>query len=126
MNEQVFKNLRNVKREAKDILENVERVRGRRYKLLLNGMLLTSNLVEIFHAIERFDDAEDEIKERIRDAFFHCVHSQVSNFMEAAGASESEVEDLTKDAESIASSVHNLADQAFNAGLSGNLFGGTD
>lgn len=123
MNEQVWKNLRTVKREAMDILDNVEKVRGKRYREFLAAMLLTTNLVEISQAMQDFRHGGEEVMDKLRECFFACLHQQMAHMFTAAGAQEGEIESLVRDAEKIHDSIYGLASKAVETGIKGNEFG---
>lgn len=123
MNEKVFENLRSVKKEALEILDNVEKVRGKRYRYFLSSMLLTTNMVEILHAMEEFGGDGGGVREKLRECFLHCLHQQMTHMFRAADVSDDDVENLVKDAEKIHLSINGLAHKAFETGMSGGMFG---
>lgn len=123
MNQQAIKNLNTVRAEVQVILNNIEEVKGTRYRTLLSALLLTNNLVEITGTMEHFCEADPETLSKLRDTFINILHCQLSELLSLARVKDKDVEQAMLDATRIGESMHGMAHRAVNAALTGKKFG---
>lgn len=123
MKPQVIKNLTSVRDEALDIMGNLEKVRGTRYKTVVSMLLSADRMVEIVSMLEMASKDRDAVVKPLRECFFMSVHDQLSESFKLAGIEEQELQDAMQDAERIRDSIHDLQNKAVVTGLAGEKFG---
>lgn len=123
MNQTIHENLKSVAGVSKDMLENIEKVRGEKYASVVRMMLMCSSIAKIATLL-----VDDEVPEEGIRALMEALSSNLSGitsmFMDLNGIDEEgAVLSVIKDVESISSAVADLGRQAVEAGRQGKPFG---
>lgn len=124
MNEQAIENVLEVREEAHQMLENLTKVRGERYARLVKGLLLGSNVVEIYAATASMGDLPEDVRQVLGDAMCKAVYGLISNLAICAEFTPDDLSDATRDASVMESSITGLMKEAVRSGVEGAAFGG--
>ena len=120
----IIKNLKQVRKEAHAMLDNIEAVRGKRHAGLVLSLLHASAATEVMAVVLAHSNLDDAAKEAVADAICTSVHSLMTTMADVGGISGDELVEATQDADAISSSSTSLARQALEAGRNGQDFGG--
>lgn len=120
--EDVLNNLQAVRGQVDEVLENIQAVRGLKYRMVVSALMSTSNIVEMFAALESMVSLEDKAREQMREIFIRLVHNQVSCLIEAADVSQEDMQDAMDEAGRLSSSVQGMAGNAMRAANRGVKF----
>lgn len=121
----VRENLKEVKAEAKTMLETLAAVRGKQYAETVRTLLLCRQLAEITNALaQAAKETRPDIAASCADAAMHSL-IQIATSQRIVGAvSEEDWKAMAEDVGTLVQSISGLMRRAVEAGMSGESFGG--
>lgn len=116
MNEQTISNIKAVRNEAHEALDNMIAVKGKKHTALVKAFLVSSNMTEVFGLVAHHADIDEGGKKVIQDVYLSCLHGLIVNLARAGEIGEEEMSDAIRDAEGMDKSFTHLMRKAVSAG----------
>lgn len=122
--ETLIQNLTQVRQEALDMLANVKAVRGEKFALGLQSMLIATQLADIANVMFEFVDIDDKDKGAACMAgVATCVCQMMENTFALANFTDAETTDLIKMHERMSDNVRDMINTAVQQEREGKGFG---
>lgn len=121
--EQLFKNLGHVKTEARGMLDNIRAVRGDKHALLTSGLLHSSTLTDVARMLVNASMLDEEVKERVKEVYLHCLSETVRCLVAAGGHAAEEIDSAIAEAMSVENTVGAMAQAAVTRAEEGKPYG---
>lgn len=124
--EQLISNLGSVKAEVRGIVDNIRAVRGDKHAALTLAFLHASTLTDVAKILAQHSDFPDELLERLRDIYLHCLAEMIRSFTTVAGLTMDEVDAAITEANAVEGSAQSMAQTAWAMAENGRSYGGSD
>jgi len=122
MNDNVTQNLDMVRDEVKGMLDNIERIKGQKYRKHVEHMFISHQIMEIITISNRFvRDQDPRLAKVLISAAASNMAAMLQNYYDASGFAEKDLDGLIQEADTIIKNSHNMAVSALNAGLDGRI-----
>jgi len=122
MNDNVTQNLDMVRDEVKGMLDNIERIKGQKYRKHVEHMFISHQIMEIITISNLFvRDQDPRLAKVLISAASSNMAAMLQNYYDASGFAEKDLEGLIQEADTIIKNSHNMAVSALNAGLDGRI-----
>lgn len=122
MNEHVSENLDMVRDEVQGMLDNIEKVKGQKYRQHVEHMFISHQLMEIITISNRFvRDQDPRLAKVLIAAASSNMAAMLQRYHDASGFDDKDLDGLIQEADTIIMNSHNMAVSALNAGMDGRI-----
>lgn len=119
-------NLGSVRREVRDIVENISAVRGERHAHLTMGFVHASMLSQLSRVMALAPGHDAELVRRCGEAFVNALAGTIREFTDAGGFSDQELVDAIQEAQSVEGSIDSMTSAALKMARAGKTYGAAE
>lgn len=120
------KNVKEIRDEARQMLNTIKKVRGKRYSDAVQTLLLIKQVADIsFMLCSIVSDEREDLAQACGSSLEHCLSEIGCNFAKLTNFETDEWSEIVRDANALSDSVSHLLRSAVAAHQGGSDFGGS-
>ena len=126
--ETLIENLKDIRSDAMDMINNIEAVKGKPYALVVHSLLVSRQLADLQHLLINMvvQDAPQEVIDAAQNAWSGLVCQLIANTGRAGDLSPELLQEAMSQSDKIGDKFQSLIEMAIKSEKNGSAFGGRD